>query len=231
VQHTTPWQQFFFSAYAKDSVDHTADSLQDQTLFLLFDGLDELPEEQLQVFRLFLTDLIRSKPRIRVLISSRPEQEFIDEANPLIIDVLTEKMSHDINIFIRDRLTSGAFPRLKKFSTAAKKTIRRKVAKQADGMLYADHMLRRLSYIGREGAVLRDIEHMPSGLRGLYKILLDECRRGRSPQQYEALKKLFAWLAFSKRPLSLAEASELVAITITDEDFDLEDEIIGRSAR
>lgn len=229
--NTTPWQQFFFSAYAADPVGHTADSLQGQTLFLIFDGLDELPDEQLQVLRLFITDLIRSKPRIRVLISSRPEQAFIQESSSLIIDVLKDRISHDISVFIRDRLNSGAFPRLKKFSTAAKKVIRRKLTKQADGMLYADHMLRRLSYIGREGAVLKDIDHMPLGLRELYQTMLDECRRGRSPQQYEALKKLFAWLAFSKRPLSLAEASELVEMTITNEEFDLEDEIIGRSAR
>jgi hypothetical protein len=229
--NTTPWQQFFFSAYASNLGDRTADSLQGSTLFLIFDGIDELPEEQLQVFRLFITDLIGSKSRVRVLISSRPEQGFIDQASPLIINVSSNKISHDINIFIRDRLNSGAFPRLKKFSAAAKRRIRRRITKQADGMLYADHMLRRLSYIGREGAVLKDIEHMPSGLRGLYKVMLDECRRGRSQQQYEALKRLFAWLAFSKRPLSLAEASELVAITTTDDDFDLEDEIIGRSAR
>lgn len=229
--NTTPWQRFFFSAYGADPADQTADSLQNQTLFLIFDGIDELPDEQLQVFQLFVTDLLRVKPRVCVLISSRPEQGFIAEAEPLIIDVLKDHISHDIGLFIRDKLNSGAFPRLKKFSTAAKKTIRRRVSRKADSMLYADHMLRRLSYIGREGAVLKDTEDMPSGLRDLYKIMLDECRRGRSPKQYEALKRLFAWLAFSKRRLSLAEALELVAITITDEDLDLEDEIIGRSAR
>ena len=72
---------------------------------------------------------------------------------------------------------------------------------------------------------------MPSDLPALYKIMLDKCRRGRSKEQYEALKKLFAWLPFSRKPLSLAEASELVRLTITDDAFDIEDEINGRSAR
>jgi hypothetical protein len=45
------------------------------------------------------------------------------------------------------------------------------------------------------------------------------------------LQRLFAWLAFSKRSLTLAEAAELVKLTITEGDFDIEDEIIGRSSR
>ena len=99
-------------------------------------------------------------------------------------------------------------------------------------MLYVEHTLRRLSYIGREGAVVRALDKLPDNLHDLYKIMLDDCRRNRTPQQYEALCKLFAWLAFSKRALSLAEASELVKLTVSeDDDFDIEDEIVGRSAR
>jgi hypothetical protein len=98
-------------------------------------------------------------------------------------------------------------------------------------MLYVEHMLRRLSYIGREGAVRKELEKLPNDLHDLYKLMLDECRRNRSKEQYETLKRLFAWLAFSKRSLSLAEASELVKLTVTKDDFDIEDEIIGRSSR
>jgi hypothetical protein len=105
------------------------------------------------------------------------------------------------------------------------------VSNQGLGMLYVEHMMRRLSYIGREGAVSKDLKNMPDTLHDLYKLMLDECRRNRSKDQYEALKRLFAWLAFSRRSLSLAEASELVKLTITENDFDIEDEIIGRSAR
>jgi len=104
-------------------------------------------------------------------------------------------------------------------------------AYQILGMLYVEHMLRRLSYIGREGAVRKELDKMPDNLRDLYKLMLDECRRNRSKEQYEALKRLFAWLAFSKTSLSLAEASELVRLTVTKDDFDIEDEIVGRSAR
>jgi hypothetical protein len=99
------------------------------------------------------------------------------------------------------------------------------------GMLYVEYMIQRLSYIEREGAVRKELDKMPDSLRDLYKLMLEERRRNRSQAEYVALKKLFAWLAFSKRSLSLDEASELVKLMIIDEDFDIEDKIVGRSAR
>jgi hypothetical protein len=99
-------------------------------------------------------------------------------------------------------------------------------------MLYIEHMLRRLSYIGRQGAVLKDLEkNLPDNLQALYQLLLDECHKGRTDVQYKALKRLFAWLAYSKRSLTLEEAGCLVQMTVPDGSFDVEDEILGRSAR
>jgi hypothetical protein len=100
-------------------------------------------------------------------------------------------------------------------------------------MRYVDHMLRRLNYIGRETAVLKDLEHkLPDNLKSLYKLMLDECQKDRTPEQHKTLKRLFVWLAYSKRALTLAEASQLVALTVgEDGKFDVEDELIGRSAR
>jgi len=87
--------------------------------------------------------------------------------------------------------------------------------------------------MGRESAVIRDLENhdMPDTLEGLYELMLAECHKGRSQKQYEALRTLFAMLAFSKRPLTLDEASDLIRLTDPDGTFDIEDEVIGRSAR
>lgn len=100
-------------------------------------------------------------------------------------------------------------------------------------MRYVEHMLRRLSYIGREKAVLKDLDrNLPDNLEGLYNMMLAECQANRTEEQYRTLKKLFAWLAYSKRALKLGEAAELISLTINDEKkFDIEDELIGRSAR
>ena len=93
-------------------------------------------------------------------------------------------------------------------------------------------MLRRLNTIGREGAVLKDLEkNLPDSLGALYKLLLAECQKGPTHTQYLTIKTLFALLAYSERPLSLDEAADLVKLTDPDETFDIEDEVFNRCAR
>ena len=62
--------------------------------------------------------------------------------------------------------------------------------------------------------------------------MLAECQKRRTPEQLETLRHLFAWLAFSKQPLTLTEASNLVRLIIGEDDsFSLDEEIEGKSAR
>jgi hypothetical protein len=100
------------------------------------------------------------------------------------------------------------------------------------GMLYIDHMLRRLNFIGREGAVLKDLDqNLPENLQSLYALMLAEVQRGKTAAQFETLKKLFSWLAFSKRSLTLEEANDLIELTHQDEPLSLEEEIQGKAGR
>jgi len=93
-------------------------------------------------------------------------------------------------------------------------------------------MLRRYNSIGREGAVLKDMEkNFPEDLPSLYAIMSDEVQRRRTPEQYHILKKLFLWLAFSTRLLTLEEAGDLVMLTGQDASLSIEEEIEGKSSR
>ncbi|KAF2265868.1 hypothetical protein CC78DRAFT_567200 [Lojkania enalia] len=219
------WRQFFLTSFSSEGTSEIP-----QHLYLIFDGVDDISKRERQVLLEFLADLKKEKSNVRVLITSRSSEDFsIDQLEPLTIEATITTMMRDIRLLIWHRVNTS--PRLKKFSFVAKKKIRREVARKADGMLYAEHTMKRLAYIGREGAVVKSLEQMPDSLHDLYRLMLEDCRRNRSQDQYVALKKLFAWLAFSKRSLSLAEASELVKLIVTDDHFDLEDEIIGRSSR
>lgn len=98
-------------------------------------------------------------------------------------------------------------------------------------MLYIEHMLRRYNLLGREGPILRDMQkHLPSDLSSLYDLILKECQESRTEEQYKALKTLFTWLAFSKRPLTLDEANALMGFTRLPASF-IDEEIGGKSAR
>ncbi|KAJ6196522.1 hypothetical protein J3E72DRAFT_243669 [Bipolaris maydis] len=217
------WERFFVSMFP-------GKEKSDGRLFLVLDGLDEAHIQQGGIMTQFLSDLRLENANVSVLLTSRPEEKpIIQLFDPPVIDVTKQEIKPDIKALTKSRLHS--LPRVRKFSHAVKRAITRKVVKQADSMLYAEHVLRRFSYIGRERAVLEELEKLPASLHDLYKLLLDECRHNRTEAQYQALKKLFAWLAFSKRSLSLAEASNLVQLTLPDNSFDIEEEIIGRSSR
>ncbi|KAH7381195.1 hypothetical protein DE146DRAFT_793188 [Phaeosphaeria sp. MPI-PUGE-AT-0046c] len=217
------WKRFFLSMFP-------GDDKSDDRLFIVFDGLDEAHVKEGGILTQFLSDLKLEKANVSVLATSRPDEKpTLQRLEPSIIEITKQEVKSDIKTLVKSRLTT--LPRVRKFSHAVKRAITRQLVKQADSMLYVEHMLRRFSYIGRERAVMEDLTKLPSNLSELYQLLLEECRRNRSEAQYEAMKKMFAWLAFSKRSLSLAEASSLVQLTLSDDTFDIEEEIIGRSSR
>lgn len=94
-----------------------------------------------------------------------------------------------------------------------------------------EHMLRRLNALGRETLIMKELEQLPADLTALYQLMLSDCQKHRSNEQLTTLKKLFAWLAYSKRPLTLGEATSLIAVVEKQTSFSLEEEIDGRSAR
>ncbi|KAL6151132.1 hypothetical protein ACJQWK_10784 [Exserohilum turcicum] len=217
------WDRFFLSMFPRNNEPTSR-------LFLILDGLDEAHIQQGGLLTQFLSDLTTENARVSVLATGRPEEKIILQLyKPLVIEVTKHEMKSDMKTLVKSRLLS--LPRLCKFSQTVKRAITRKVLKHADSMLYVEHVLRRFSYIGRERAVLEELERLPATLHDLYRLLLEECRHNRSETQYQAMKKMFAWLAFPKRSLSLAEASHLVQLTLLDDTFDIEEEIIGRSSR
>lgn len=94
-------------------------------------------------------------------------------------------------------------------------------------MLYAEHMLRHFSMIGREPLVLKQLEHsMPTSLEDCYDGILQGLEQKTASSQLEALKALLAWLSFSFRPLTLADSRQLLK-TVFDSKLDLESELQG----
>jgi hypothetical protein len=88
-----------------------------------------------------------------------------------------------------------------------------------------------LNALGREPLIFKELDKLPENLPKLYELLLSDCQKDRTKEQLTALKKLFAWLAYSKRPLTLGEATSLIKIIPGTKSFSVEEEIDGRSAR
>ncbi|CAG8978789.1 hypothetical protein HYALB_00011054 [Hymenoscyphus albidus] len=171
---------------------------------------------------------------IHVLLTARSAiSDEILTLNPLVIHMTKEKIKTDIEQFVLKRME--VLPHLRKFRKSVKSRITNKLKRNADGMLYVEYILRRLNYIGREKAVVKDLDrNLPHGLKDLYSLMLTECQSSITAEQCRIAKELFAWMAYSKRTLTREEAAQLCASTAGKDDFDVEDlvdEINGRSAR
>lgn len=217
-----PWKQFFADRFPASSEAH---------LYLVLDSADEASDGDLHFMAQVLKEASQDHFNIHICFTGRSKlRSVFVEMNPVEISLDRDLMKDDMRKLTRARMKG--LPRVHKFQKMTKKRIAEKVMLNADGMLYIEHMLRRLSAIGRESAVIRDIENpLPKSLEELYKLMLEECQKGRTQQHYQTLRTLFATLAFSERNLTLDEATDLVHLVEPDGSFDIEDELVGRSAR
>lgn len=90
-------------------------------------------------------------------------------------------------------------------------------------MLYAEHLLSRFNSLGREGAVLRNLDKpLPADLNGIYASLVDECYRRTGAENHTLLTKFLQWITYSYSPLLLSEVEALARLWTDDESFDLD---------
>ena len=93
-------------------------------------------------------------------------------------------------------------------------------------------MLRRYDTIGREITVIKDINRtMPADLEAIYDVLLADCLRRTPQDQREVLRVLFAWVAFSMRPVTLDEMTSLKDFVSPNDAFSIGDELQERLSR
>jgi hypothetical protein len=83
----------------------------------------------------------------------------------------------------------------------------------------------------REGPILKELDRLPESTEKLYELLLEECQRHRTPEEFRALRIFFAWLAYSKRHVSLGEANRLMQIIASESGISIDEELDGKSAR
>ncbi|KAF4304116.1 glyoxalase bleomycin resistance protein dioxygenase protein [Botryosphaeria dothidea] len=217
---TVLWERLFASKFPHESTSR---------LFLVIDGLDEADVDDRKKLLELLGQIKKDELQIRVLFTSGPSTEGVKSLTPATIPITIDRLKRDLRLIIRARIKS--LSRLRKLRVPVKKRITFKLQQKADNVLYVEHVLRRLNSLRREAVIVKELEKLPDSLSDLYNLLLSECQKGRTGEEFDSLKRLFAWLAYSKRPLTLGEASNLVALVNEDAKLSLEEELEGRSAR
>ncbi|KAI3400781.1 hypothetical protein diail_1990 [Diaporthe ilicicola] len=149
----------------------------------------------------------------------------VEEIGTESISITKEKQISDTKALIWGRLNGDVG--LIKFDPYVKQRIATRIEETADCMLYAEHMLRHFSMIGRAHLVLKQLKHsMPKNLEDCYDAILHGLEQKSGASQLEGLKSLLAWLSFSYRPLTLSDSLQLLKV-VFGSPLDLESELQG----
>ncbi len=195
-----------------------------EEVLLILDALDESPEDDDVRHNVLdgLTRLTQSTEKLRLIATSR-ELTDIEEsmealgAKPLAI--VSQTVDADIGTYVANELSRD--PRLRKLNEATTSLIEKTFAEKADGMFrWAYHQLQELKKLksAKPAYVKAALANIPKTLDETYERVLlgiEEVYRD------EALV-LLRWLAYSKRPLTLAELAEATIIDPIADDLDFD---------
>ncbi|KAH8673354.1 hypothetical protein BX600DRAFT_508630 [Xylariales sp. PMI_506] len=216
------FNRLFISKYPK-----TADS----RVIIILDGLDELMEPDALAWKEAVVLALKDEANIQLVLTSDPEHlsRYADvEVNRL--DIFKDKIAKDMWKVAIGR--TKTLSRLRKLRPEVRKKIASRLKHKADNFCYIEHMARKLNALGsREGLILKELDKLPENTLKLYEMLIEECERHRSPEERSALKVFFAWLAYSKRQVSLGEANRLIQIISEESGISIDEELDGKSSR
>ncbi|EON98245.1 hypothetical protein UCRPA7_6226 [Phaeoacremonium minimum UCRPA7] len=184
--------------------------------------------EEVLFFSKFSTE---TGARIQIIITTTPADVFTEAptAEYRRLDLVKERIFRDIRIIVSYQIKN--FSRLRKLTPKLRQRIALKLRQKSDNLRYIEHMLRRFNAIGREGPIWKELDNLPENTRSLYEQMLEECWKHRSDQERQALRKFFAWLAYSKEQLLLGMAKKLVSIIASEQTINVDEELDNKSSR
>ncbi|CAG8263195.1 unnamed protein product [Penicillium salamii] len=185
---------------------------------IVLDALDESKERD-NVLQ-WIEDVI-SRPElahVQMLYTSRPESEFLRLIPPLIgeqncIPLNKQAINSDIQSWVTAQLSQRRDFTEKPLSQDLLEEIRKKVSDRADGMFrWAFCQLDSLARCRHEAAMEEALASLPLNLYETYRRMIESIP---TELKNDAIR-LLQFLVYSKRPLKLAEAKEVIATRVED---------------
>ncbi|CAI7609518.1 unnamed protein product [Penicillium viridicatum] len=182
--------------------------------------LDALDESTTRDYILNWIEHIVSKPElahVQLLCTSRPESEFLRRIPTLIgkescLPLDKQAVNSDIRLWVLAQLSQRCDFTEKPLPGYLLEEIRRKVGDGADGM-WAFCQLDSLARCRHEAAIEEALACLPLDLNDTYQRMIDSIP---TEVKNDAIR-LLQFLVHSKRPLTLAEAKEVIATQIENE--------------
>jgi hypothetical protein len=233
--------------HQQPSVNQLQNTLQDildgfSHAYIVIDALDECVDRGKTLNWVHSLVADRKVENLHIVVTSRLERD-IEEAFMAFdshpIDVVEESSNLDILKYLELQMRSRFF---QKYNEKTQKEIEFRLRERADGSYVYFHQivhrgivadiaarfrwvalqLAELKNCLSEHEIMQQLENLPKDLDNIYKRILESIDRKYSADTMTFLQ----WLAFSRRPMEMAEIAE--AITV---DFSLEDEPVFNPKR
>lgn len=188
-------------------------------VYMVLDAMDESKERQRLVdwLRKFLA-AIKNQASVKLIMTSRPETDFNGQIPSLIgrsncVELDKTAVNVDIGTFVDFSINNDDIPSLSKWKKLPfiHQRIRDELCSKADGMFrWAALQLKEIEHCFDLGDVERALANLPKDLNTTYSRTLE-----RLPEHHkEKAIRLLHFLLYVKRPLSLEEAVDIVAVQI-----------------
>ncbi|MCJ1388558.1 hypothetical protein MMC18_001405 [Xylographa bjoerkii] len=189
----------------------------DRKHFVIIDGLDECPEEEVKMVVETLASLLKLRARdVKIYCSSRPDiLHRMRLKIKLDYSIMMSSPSVDSAIaqFIENKLKQCiADGSLRLGDPALIITIRDSLLQGAQGMfLWVDFQIQTLCTQHNDDDLLSTLQNLPKDLPETFDRILARLEQ-QSATNTVYCRKIFNWLAVAKRPLTLGELREAIAI-------------------
>lgn len=183
----------------------------DRPLFIVIDGLDECDRASRNTLLKLLKSLSQKTPRLKTLLSSRPQEEILEQLSGTArIDLVSNAE--------RDRLIAAKTveTRLAYLPSNVKALVVERLSKRAQGSAIWTKMVvelverRGIRALGSMSRFLDD-QALPRDLSKLYHALLGRCTSD-DPENHKFAITALRMLAVARRPLTISEISWAVAL-------------------
>ncbi|KAK6507996.1 hypothetical protein TWF481_006415 [Arthrobotrys musiformis] len=184
-------------------------------LYILIDGIDECSlEERLDVLA-FIKRFIGKKPEHKkFMLSSRPDID-LPRSLPISHNISLSRTGRrlDVEAYIDHELETKC-PNLKAYPREVKDDIRKALSDGADGMfLWVFFQIQDIRRAGNREKIYSLLRGLPNGLSETYERII---RRIHEERDSHEAAMTFKWLSECRRPLTLMELRDAIAIRVGD---------------
>ena len=194
-------------------------------VYLIFDGLDEALDTELEEFLRMLQHELTG--RISILLVGRPEialqlTQTLGEIPPEVRVSATTNNS-DISLFVDESLPK--LPHYKQISQALRNDIRQTLISKAGGMfLWVQLILKELQPYYKSKNIRPILTHAPASISDMIHSILARFDRTLKGDDLFDFNELLVWTTWAKRPMSIGELQILVKLSSEEnEDIYLEE--------